>query len=70
VTTLDQEFGISHVQMLAIISIRTRQLTSLFNISQLSENTYENSLKHFIKHFVGVKESSNFRYKQDRLSSK
>jgi len=49
-----------HVQLLAILPTPTRQLTSSLSISQLPINTDESSFKHFIKHFVGVRENSKF----------
>jgi len=50
-----------HVQILAILSTHTRQLTSHLSISQLHINADESSFKHFIKHLVGVRENSKFQ---------
>jgi len=51
----------SYVQILVILSTHTRQLSSPFSISQLSQNMDESSFKHFIEHLVGVRENSKFQ---------
>jgi len=56
--------------ILVILSTHTRQLTSLFSISQLPINTDESSFKHFIDQLVGVRENSKFLAQQVRLKPK
>ena len=51
----------SYVQILVILSIHTRQLTSPFIINQLPQNMDENSFKYFIEHLVGVRENPKFQ---------
>ena len=51
----------SYVQILVILSTHTRQLSSPFSISQLSQNMDESSFNYFIEHLVGVRENSKFQ---------
>ena len=59
-----------HVQVLAILSIHAKQLTSPLSISQLPINTDKNSFKHFIEHLVGVRDHYKFWPKQGELRFK
>ena len=51
----------SQVQILAILSTYTRELTFPFRISQLPQNTNKISFKYFIEHLMGAREISNSR---------
>ena len=68
--TSKKNLDYSHIRILTILPTHTRKLTSPFSISQLPQNTYENSFNHFIEHLMGVRENSKFEPQQVRLRPK
>ena len=54
----DKNFDYSNVQMLVILFIHTKKLTTTFSLSQLPKNMDESFFKHFMEHCMDVREIS------------